>query len=60
MPAAAHEAFEPWAELPPAEKARLFFKAAEIVRRRAPEVAGILARETGSTIPSRVERQFPF
>jgi len=49
--AAAHEAFGPWAETPPAEKARLFFKAAEIVRRRGPEVAGILARETGSTIP---------
>jgi acyl-CoA reductase-like NAD-dependent aldehyde dehydrogenase len=49
--AAAHGAFNPWADLPPAEKARLFFKAAEVVRRRAPEVAGILARETGSTIP---------
>jgi len=49
--AAAHEAFGPWAETPPAEKARLFFKAAEIVRRRGPEVAGVLARETGSTIP---------
>jgi hypothetical protein len=33
------------------EKARLFFTAAEIVRRRGPQVAGILARETGSTIP---------
>lgn len=33
------------------EKARLFFKAAEIVRRRGPQVAAILARETGSTIP---------
>lgn len=49
--AAAHEAFEPWAELAPSEKARLFFKAAEIVRRRRPEIAEILARETGSTIP---------
>ena len=49
--AAAHEAFGPWAETPPAEKARLFFKAAGIVRRRGPEIAGILARETGSTIP---------
>src|ERR1700737_1788367 len=48
---AAHGAVETWGETPPSEKARLFFKAAEIVRRRAPEVAGILARETGSTIP---------
>jgi acyl-CoA reductase-like NAD-dependent aldehyde dehydrogenase len=32
---------------PPAEKARLFFKAAEIVRRRRAEIP---ARETGSTI----------
>ena len=49
--AAAHEAFGAWAETPPVEKARLFFTAAEIVRRRGPQVAGILARETGSTIP---------
>src|ERR1700692_1294119 len=49
--AAAHEAFGRWADTPPVEKARLFFKAAEIVRRRRPEVAEILARETGSTIP---------
>lgn len=48
---AAHEGFGPWAATPPAEKARLFFKAAEIVRRRRPEIAQILARETGSTIP---------
>jgi acyl-CoA reductase-like NAD-dependent aldehyde dehydrogenase len=48
---AANRAFPSWAELPPAEKARLFFKAAEIVRRRRDEIAEILARETGSTIP---------
>jgi acyl-CoA reductase-like NAD-dependent aldehyde dehydrogenase len=48
---AAHEAFGAWAELPASEKARLFFKAAEVVRRRRPEIAQILARETGSTIP---------
>jgi hypothetical protein len=41
-----------WAATPPAEKARLFFKAAEIVRRRRAEIAEALARETGSTIPS--------
>jgi acyl-CoA reductase-like NAD-dependent aldehyde dehydrogenase len=40
-----------WADTAPAEKARLFFKAAEIVRRRKGEIAEILARETGSTIP---------
>jgi acyl-CoA reductase-like NAD-dependent aldehyde dehydrogenase len=49
--AAANAAFPAWADTPPAEKARLFFKAAEIVRRRRGEIAGILARETGSTIP---------
>lgn len=38
---AAHDAFGPWADLPPAEKARLFFKAAEIVRRRRPEIANL-------------------
>jgi acyl-CoA reductase-like NAD-dependent aldehyde dehydrogenase len=49
--AAAHAAFPAWAETPPAEKARLFFGAAAIVRRRREEIAEILARETGSTIP---------
>ena len=48
---AANDAFPAWADTPPVEKARLFFKAAEIVRRRRGEIAGILARETGSTIP---------
>jgi acyl-CoA reductase-like NAD-dependent aldehyde dehydrogenase len=48
---AANDAFSAWADTPPVEKARLFFKAAEIVRRRRGEIAGILARETGSTIP---------
>ncbi|HEY2060114.1 MAG TPA: aldehyde dehydrogenase family protein, partial [Amycolatopsis sp.] len=48
---AADNAFPAWAETPPVEKARLFFKAAEIVRRRRDEIAGVLARETGSTIP---------
>jgi acyl-CoA reductase-like NAD-dependent aldehyde dehydrogenase len=48
---AAADAFGDWAETGPAEKARLFFKAAEIVRRRRAEIAEILARETGSTLP---------
>src|SRR5882757_8704397 len=47
---AAADAFGAWAETGPAERARLFFKAAEIVRRRRAEIAGILARETGSTL----------
>jgi len=49
--AAANDAFPAWAGTPPAEKARLFFKAAEIVRRRRGEIAESLARETCSTIP---------
>src|SRR5579872_1815870 len=47
---AAAKAFPGWAETTPAERARLFFKAAEIVKRRRTEIAEILARETGSTI----------
>lgn len=48
---AAAEAFPAWAALALAEKAKLFYRAAEIVRRRSKEIAEILARETGSTIP---------
>src|ERR1700704_2113636 len=47
---AAANAFAKWSETPPAEKAHLFLKAAEIVRRRRSEIAEGLARETGSTI----------
>src|ERR1700753_2029617 len=47
---AAARAFPAWAQTTPAERARLFFKAAEIVKRRRAEIAEILARETGSTI----------
>lgn len=47
---AAAKAFEGWAETTPAEKARLFLKASEIVKRRRSEIAEVLARETGSTI----------
>ena len=47
---AAANAFAKWSDTPPAEKARLFLKAAEIVRRRRSEIAEGLARETGSTI----------
>ena len=47
---AAAEAFPAWSQSTPAERARLFFKAAEIVKRRRAEIARILAQETGSTI----------
>src|SRR6201997_5121737 len=55
--AAASAAFPAWADTPPAEKARLFFKAAEIVLRRRDEIAEILARETGSTVPVAAAQQ---
>jgi acyl-CoA reductase-like NAD-dependent aldehyde dehydrogenase len=47
---AAAKAFPAWARTTPAERAKLFFKAAEIVKRRRAEIAQILALETGSTI----------
>src|ERR1700676_3436559 len=47
---AAAKAFPAWADSTPAERARLFLKASEIVRRRRTEIAEILAPETGSTI----------
>ncbi len=47
---AASKAFAGWSGSAPDEKARLFLKAAEIVRRRRTEIAEVLARETGSTI----------
>jgi acyl-CoA reductase-like NAD-dependent aldehyde dehydrogenase len=47
---AAAKAFPAWSQTTPAERAKLFFKAAEIVKRRRAEIAGILALETGSTI----------
>jgi acyl-CoA reductase-like NAD-dependent aldehyde dehydrogenase len=47
---AAAKAFPAWSQTTPAERARLFFKAAEIVKRRRTEIAEILALETGSTI----------
>jgi acyl-CoA reductase-like NAD-dependent aldehyde dehydrogenase len=39
-----------WAKTTPSEKARLFLKASEIIKRRRSEIAEVLARETGSTI----------
>jgi acyl-CoA reductase-like NAD-dependent aldehyde dehydrogenase len=46
----AAKAFPVWSQSSPADRARLFFKAAEIVKRRRTEIANILAIETGSTI----------
>jgi Aldehyde dehydrogenase family len=43
-------AFPAWSQTAPAERAKLFFRAAEIVKRRRAEIAKILALETGSTI----------
>jgi acyl-CoA reductase-like NAD-dependent aldehyde dehydrogenase len=47
---AAAKAFPAWSQTTPAERARLFFKAVEIVKLRRAEIAEILAIETGSTI----------
>jgi acyl-CoA reductase-like NAD-dependent aldehyde dehydrogenase len=47
---AAAKAFPAWSQTAPAERAKLFFKAVEIVRRRRAEIAKTLALETGSTI----------
>src|SRR5258708_21823606 len=47
---AAAKAFPAWSQTTPAERARLFFRAVEIVKRRRTEIAEILAQETGSTI----------
>ncbi len=47
---AAADAFPTWSQTTPAERARLFLKAGEIVKRRRTDIAEVLARETGSTI----------
>jgi acyl-CoA reductase-like NAD-dependent aldehyde dehydrogenase len=47
---AAADAFPAWSQTTPAERAGLFLKAGEIVKRRRSEIAEVLARETGSTI----------
>ena len=48
--AAAARAFPSWAAVTPSEKAALFRKTLEIVKRRRAEIADLLARETGSSI----------
>src|SRR5713101_366272 len=47
---AAADAFPAWSQTTPAERAGLFLKAGEVVKRRRTEIAEVLARETGSTI----------
>jgi acyl-CoA reductase-like NAD-dependent aldehyde dehydrogenase len=47
---AAAAAFPAWSATTPAERARLFYAAAAIVKRRRSEIAQLLSRETGSTI----------
>ena len=45
---AAAAAFPAWSKTPPAERQRVFLKAADLLEARAEEVAGWLTRETGS------------
>ena len=47
--AAAAEAFPAWSQSVPAERQRIFLKAADILESRMQEVVGLLARETGCT-----------
>ena len=46
---AAAEAFPAWLQTPPAERQRIFLKAADVLESRQDEVAAWLTRETGST-----------
>ena len=46
---AAAEAFPSWSQTPPAERQRIFLKAADVLESRSEEIAGWLTRETGST-----------
>ena len=46
--AAAAAAFPAWAAMPPAERQRLFFKAADITERRLDEIVKVMAAEIGS------------
>src|ERR671918_289299 len=47
---AAQAAFPTWSQTSPAERQRIFLAAADILERRADEVVGLLARETGCCI----------
>ena len=44
---AAAAAFPEWSQTPPAERQRIFLKAADLLEGRTEEVVGLLARETG-------------
>src|SRR5262249_49171746 len=44
---AADDAFASWSATPPAERQRVFLKAADVLESRNDEVVGLLARETG-------------
>ena len=46
---AASAAFEAWSHTPPAEKQRIFLRAADVLESRSEDVAGWLTRETGAT-----------
>ena len=46
---AAAAAFPAWSQAPPAERQRIFLKAADILESRAEDVASWLTRETGAT-----------
>jgi len=46
---AASAAFTGWWQTPPAEKQRIFLKAADVLESRTQDVAGWLTRETGAT-----------
>ena len=46
---AASAAFEDWRATPPAERQRIFLKAADLLEERRDEIVSMLARETGST-----------
>ena len=49
--AAAHATFPAWAAMIPAERQRLFLKAADITERRLKDIVQTLAVETGSSLP---------
>jgi len=47
--AAAQAAFPAWSQTVPAERQRIFLKAADVLESRRDEVVGLLARETGAS-----------
>jgi acyl-CoA reductase-like NAD-dependent aldehyde dehydrogenase len=55
---AAAAAFEGWRGTPPAERQRVFLKAADLLEERREEVVSMLARETGATFGFGVFQSF--